>query len=377
MFKSKAMLPPIGFFHRLKSELGSARLGGKACVHASRRRWAQALSMEVLEERSVPSGYSVINMGSLGGTFQIVLDINSRGAAVGDATTANNETEHAFLFSHGRMSDLGTLGGSVSAAFGINDSGEVVGLSTTSPGSMQPALFLYRHGYMTDLGMLDTSKPFGDIKINNHGDVIGFALSDDDASLLRHGRMIDLGALAGLGSAARALNDRDEVVGYSAIDETGSNLIAHAFLYNHGKMIDLGTLGGPSSVANDINADGEVVGASTTASGATHPFLYRHGHLTDLGTLGGAGADAAAINDRGEVVGDSLTSAGVHHGFLYNHGKMIDLNSLIPASSGFVITNAQDINDGGQIAAQAISTNPQNHTEYDVLLNPKTNGLSG
>jgi probable HAF family extracellular repeat protein len=99
--------------------------------------------------------------------------------------------------------------------------------------------------------------------------------------------------------------------------------------------------------------------------------------LTDLGSLGGAGADAAAINDRGEVVGDSLTSAGVHHGFLYNHGKMIDLNSLIPASSGFVITDAQDINDGGQIAAQAISTNPQNHTEYDVLLNPKTNGLSG
>jgi probable HAF family extracellular repeat protein len=119
---------------------------------------------------------------------------------------------------------------------------------------MQSALFLYRHGHMTDLGMLDTSKPFGDIKINNHGDVIGFALTDDDASLLRHGRMIDLGALAGLGSAARALNDRDEVVGYSAIDETGSNLIAHAFLYNHGKMIDLGTLGGSSSVANDSKA---------------------------------------------------------------------------------------------------------------------------
>ena len=39
--------------------------------------------------------------------------------------------------------------------------------------------------------------------------------------------------------------------------------------------------------------------------------------------------------------------------------------------------DAQDINDGGQIAAQAISTNPQNHTEYDVLLNPTTNGLLG
>jgi probable HAF family extracellular repeat protein len=70
------------------------------------------------------------------------------------------------------------------------------------------------------------------------------------------------------------------------------------------------------------------------------------------------------------VVGGSLVGGNVTHGFLYNHGTMTDLNSLIPANSGFIIVNAQDINDRGQIAAQAISTNPQDPTQYVVLLNP-------
>jgi probable HAF family extracellular repeat protein len=328
--------------------------------------------VESLEERRVPSGYTIVNMGSLGGTSGVVLDLNNHFEAVGGSDTTSNGTEHAFLFSHGKMTDLGTLGGAISQAYGINDTGEVVGLSTTPAGNTQTSLFLDRRGKMTDLGMVDMTKPFGDIKINNHGDVIGFPLSDGDASLLRRGKLVDLGELAGLGSAARALNDRDEVVGYSGVSDAGSNLVAHAFLYNHGKMIDLGTLGGSSSVANDINDRGEIIGDATIASGAIHGFLFSHGRMTDLGTLGGAETDAGAVNQRGEIVGASLTSAGVPHGFLYDNGKMIDLNSLIPANSGLVITEAQDINDLGQIAAQAISTNPQDRTEYVVLLNPIT-----
>jgi hypothetical protein len=35
-----------------------------------------------------------------------------------------------------------------------------------------------------------------------------------------------------------------------------------------------------------------------------------------------------------------------------------------------VITNAEAINNHGQIAALAVSTNPENETQYVVLLNP-------
>jgi probable HAF family extracellular repeat protein len=369
--ESTTMFTAPGVLQRSRNEFRGRCGSWHHDLGTTRRRHGRVPSLESLEERRVPSSYTVVNLGSVGGTAGIDLDINSRGQVVGGSNIANNAAEHAFLFSHGAMTDLGTLGGTRSRAYGINDVGVVVGASTVTPASAQVDLFLVRHGHMTDLGTIDRSSPFGDIKVNNHGDIIGFALADGDAALDRAGKIIDLGSLAGLGSASRALNDHDAVVGFSGVSGSGSSEVVHAFLYKHGKMIDLGTLGGADSVANDINAQGSVVGGALTAGGGEHAFLYHKGQMVDLGTLGGLQSDAGAINDEGEVVGTSLVSASVSHGYLYNHGKMIDLNSLIPANSGFVITAAQDINDRGQIAAQAVSTNPMDSTEYVVLLNPK------
>src|SRR5262249_31723704 len=101
---------------------------------------------------------------------------------------------------------------------------------------------------------------------------------------------------------------------------------------------------------------GAIVGYSETADGAIHAFLDRWGKMTDLGTLGGRDSIAPAINDEGDVVGTAQTGASVSHGYIDRHGRMIDLNSLIPADSGIVITNAEDINDRGEIAANGYAT---------------------
>jgi probable HAF family extracellular repeat protein len=365
MFTASRMYP------FLKSTWTSTLRSGNRRFAIGRRRPAREPRLECLEERRVLSHYTIINMGSLGGTFGYAGAINNHGAVIGTSNIANSSAAHAFLFSHGTMKDLGTLGGPISQAYAINDKGEVVGLSETTTGATPSySMFLYRHGHMEDLGSVSLSKPFGNAEINDHGDLIGFPLSDGDASLIRRGKTIDLGALGTLGSAAWGLNNQDEVVGYSGISASSSSQVAHAFLYKRGKMFDLGTLGGSSSEGIAINNRGEIVGDANTASGDIHGFLYTHGHMTDLGTLGGPTTQAFAINDSGEVVGWSLVSATVAHGFLYDHGKMVDLNSLIPAGSQFVITSAEGINNHGQIAATAISTNSADQTIYTVLLNP-------
>jgi probable HAF family extracellular repeat protein len=333
--------------------------------------------MELLEDRRLLS-YSVITLGSLGGTISVPLGVNNQGEVVGVSYTANNAAGHAFLYRHGRMTDLGTLGGTMSGATDINDRGTVVGMSNIAPGSHQFDAFLERGGKLTDLGPVNQGVVLGgSVSINADGVVSGISAGGFDAFIERHGSDIDLGSLAGLGSLARDLNASGQVVGLSgtgvlpaANGRSQPTVFFHAFRASHGTMSDLGTLGGANSSANSINDRGAVVGYSFTANDAAiHAFLYSHGTMTDLGTLGGRDSVAAAINDKGAVVGGSLTSISANHGFIDQHGRMVDLNSLIPASSGFVITNAQDINDRGQIVAEGYETSaPRDHLAF--LLDP-------
>ena len=329
--------------------------------------------------------YAVINLGSLGGPVSVPLALNNHGEVVGWSSTAGNETAHAFLFRQGRMIDLGTLGGKISDATSINDRGEIVGRSNTAPGSSQVNAFLERGGKVTDLGPLNPALVEGGVvSINDAGAIAGLSAGWPDASILRGGADIDVGSLAGLGSVARDINNRGQVVGASvtayrpaASSSSPPTVTYHAFFDDQGAMNDLGTLGGTNSSANFINDRGSVVGFSDTANDAAiHAFVDTWGRMTDLGTLGGRDSVAAAINNDGAVVGAAQTSTSADHGFIDRHGRMIDLNSLIPAASGIVITNAQDINDRGEIAAEGYATSsPSVHLA--LLLEPMRSGRVG
>ena len=107
-----------------------------------------------------------ISLGNLGGVaWNTPMALNNQGEIVGfsDLTgddNGNNPNFHAFSWtSPGPMQDLGTLSGdAISEALGINGNGQIVGVSYAA-GFSNPRAFVYQHGKMTDLNTLIQNSP--------------------------------------------------------------------------------------------------------------------------------------------------------------------------------------------------------------------------
>lgn len=307
----------------------------------------------------------------------------------------------------------------------INDRGEVVG-------QMVNKAVLYRDGAVRDI------TPPGAVSavangINNRGEVAGSVSFCDfvdgnclniraRAFIYRDGTFTILGTLGGRDSHAFAINDDGQVVGYSDIagptPQTGG--ASHAFIYKDGVFDDINArLGTHDSFAQSINASGQVTGFSSSGAflyqngtatfiefrgsgadvnnqgqvvggltgnddGSGRAFRYSAGVSQDLGTLssGHRFSAARAINDAGEVVGISSPSffiRGHERAFIHSGGIMQNLNALIPAGSGWVLVDANAINDAGQIAGRGfLNGNEQEHaflltrTEPVLLTEPGT-----
>jgi probable HAF family extracellular repeat protein len=321
---------------------------------------------------ALASTYSVTDLGSLGYGTTYATAINAHAQITGESylgtpvpvkclprqkPPCRTFLGHAFLWSNGTMTDLGTLGGLDSQGNAINDLGEVVGSSSTASAT---SAFTDQNGVMTainagdptainDSGEIAGGGPF---PVGNTGDVF------EQAFTYQSGKTTVLGLLPGEGGIftdASGINSSGEVVGSgdnSASDE-------HAWRYQNGTMTDIGTLGGPQASAAAVNTNGQIVGFAQTSSDADHGFLYTGGRMTDLGL----NIFPDAINDSGVIVGQGPAGAVIDSG-----GTLQNLNNLVPAGSGFTLTNATAINDNGQIVVQASNnTTGQNHA---FLLTP-------
>lgn len=247
----------------------------------------------------VTSESSFRDIGTLGGAHSTPFSINSKGQVVGHSTIAGDQIQHAFLYSGGVLNDVNPNGARSSAASGINDAGDIAAMVNSQSYLISPTGFAtpIAGGYLS-----------GTTAINEQGSLVGFTFSSSmQAFLSTKGEVTLLGTLGGQDSSATAINDANQVVGYSNV---ASNTASHAFLYSEGAMIDLGTLGGPNSTAAAINALGQVVGTADSRTASLRPFLYANGVMTDL-------------------------------------------NSLIDATSGWTIYDVGGINSSQQIAATA------------------------
>lgn len=136
-----------------------------------------------------PNGSGVTMLQTLGGRSSFANDINNFGQVVGSASLPTDPRFHyvnAFITDPDGVgiTNLGTLGGQgESRASAINDLGEVVGTASALDSTERHA-FIFSHGGMTDLSLLDPVVASGwrDIyptEINNNGQIVGHGVDNN------------------------------------------------------------------------------------------------------------------------------------------------------------------------------------------------------
>jgi len=320
--------------------------------------------------------YSITDLGTLGGERSAAMGINNRGTVVGFSQTTDGKTR-AFLYTGGSLVDLGTMGGAESFAYRINDDGIIVGRAQDSAGRFR-AFITRMSGGTIELTALDprADGDFGAAHgINGTGQVAGYFTDAGDhmsarnrVFLYRNFEINDIGTFGGEDGVTMAINDRGHVAGYVSSEPHADYAQHRSFLLIGEKFVPIGSLGGQLTTARDLNGNDQVVGDGDVGGGEHHAFVFSGGVLRDLGTLAGGRQSAAyGINERGEIVGFSEGPDRSARAVMISSGIVLDLNDLIPGQSGWVLTEARDINDAGRI----VGTGWLNGQQRGFLLTPK------
>ena len=315
-------------------------------------RLSAALPPAAFSLAKTPPLYSVTafagnadSVAALNNAGEVALSVRADGGTQGYAGRADMLTALDALPKH-----------HASLVYGLSDAGLAAGASFNIPGHARAFVW---DGATHKIGSLP-GYPYSEARgISSAGEIAGFSETGHAdrrrawvtrAFLRRPGAaLVNLGTLGGPYSAAYALNAQETVVGKADTEEAGAT---HAFAWTESDgMTDLGTLGGANSVAYGVSDTGRIVGASDVDSlGSRHAFLYADGRMQDLAPLPGMTVSAAyALNSASQVVGTSQALI-LRRATLWQSGQSTDLNTLLPAHSGWVLTEARAINDHGQIA---------------------------
>lgn len=330
--------------------------------------------------RNTAAGFTLVDLGNLGGDSSVAYGLVGTDKAVGVSRTGAGEL-HAFYWNAGAIQDLGTLGGAFSVAYALNAFDQIVGQSTIANGEFH-AFITAPSQTMTDLGTLGGNYSIA-LGINEKAEVVGLSkVVSGELHAFKWSRstgMVDLGTMGGDYSVGYAVDPFGSTVGYSRTP--GGPL--HAFRQTAGgTMADLGVLpGGRESWAQDANTLGNastgpsgppyVAGYSevrisdpTTPSGAISPSLSQwiviHAFrwtpsegMVDLGAGGGLHSFGFGVNEFGDVVGQVVNIQGEDRAFFWNETSgFFNLGTLGgPTSFANAVTKCGNAVGGAEDAA--------------------------
>jgi uncharacterized membrane protein len=258
----------------------------------------------------------------------------------------------AVLWRNGRVIDLGDNVGTGSAGNAINNRSEVVGDHFNAFG------FYWKDGQLQRLfPECDRSEAHD---INERGQSAGICGAGGDGTSAavqqRDGRVVLLEHLPGgqEWSDAWAINDGGEVVGHSS----GPSNLLDAVSWQAGTVEPLGSAGS----ALDINNRGQIVGIVPLPQNQQLAVTWLNHELVVLPSRPRQiHATADAINEHGVIVGTTTImtpnpSLGLGAAASqWQEGRIINLNEVLcaPLPEPFFLHGAMDINERGQIAANA------------------------
>jgi len=306
--------------------------------------------------------YSVLDLGTLGGSQSQPAAINALGQVAGYSNLQGDGVIHAFLFDGTQLRDLGTLGGPDSVAYGINAYGTVVGYAQNLSGVARG--FIYSAGVTLDLGVAGDTVTA--VAVNDANVIAGTrsVSGNDVAFILDSSGAHDLGTLGGRSSRVMAINAGNQVVGEADGVPSPSGYDNRGFLWSAGTMTNLSTLFGRTiTYGADINDHRHMV-AVVQAGGLESGVFYRNGDVVDLGGSP-YGCVPSAVNNDDLIVGHF--GSGPYHACMIQGGTFVDLNTVLPPGYGWTLEGGIAVSDAGHIAARGCNAEGHLHA---FLLSP-------